>query len=78
MGREALREGAERTSPLALFPEGAKRERENKDLLKGCVQFFIMNYVGNYDYLMDDFKVVSIELRKDLNLLKEYEYYEIP
>lgn len=47
----------------------------DKDLLKGCVQFFIMNYVGNYDYLMDDFKVVSIELRKDLNLLKEYGYY---
>lgn len=47
----------------------------DKDLLKGCVQFFILNYVGNYDYLMDDFKAVSIELRKDLNLLKEYGYY---
>lgn len=47
----------------------------DKNLLKGCVQFFIMNYVGNYDYIMEDFKIVSIELREILKIIDKSQYY---
>lgn len=47
----------------------------DKDLLRGCVQFFIMNYVGNYDYIMEDFKIVSIELREVLKIINKSQYY---